>query len=106
MRCWSWLTMRTPPWNKASPSMSACTASMSKWLDGSSSSRMWGLVHVTLARATRDFCPPDNVNMGCMHSSPPMPKLPKCARCSSSLTLGNDRIMHCSGVSARSSPST
>ena len=36
--------------------MRASTASMSRWLDGSSRSRMCGFVHVTRASATRDFC--------------------------------------------------
>eukprot|EP00955_Chlamydomonas_euryale_P014273 153629-Chlamydomonas_euryale.AAC.1 len=38
--------MSTPPLNIARPSMSAFTASMSRWLDGSSSSSICGRVYV------------------------------------------------------------
>lgn len=56
----------------------AWTASRSRWLDGSSSSRMWGCVKVTFANATRDFCPPERVYIACRASSPPIPKDPRC----------------------------
>mmetsp|Transcript_13543 Transcript_13543/g.33239 ORF Transcript_13543/g.33239 Transcript_13543/m.33239 type:complete len:162 (-) Transcript_13543:415-900(-) len=98
--------MSTPPLKVASPSMSALHASMSKWLDGSSSSRMCGLVHVILARATRFFCPPLSWYIGFSASSCGRPKDPRCPRSRSSFTSGYARCMEARGVSARSMPST
>ena len=53
-----WRCRRVLQKGTALASTSASTASMSRWLEGSSSSSRCGLANVTLAMATRLFCPP------------------------------------------------
>jgi hypothetical protein len=60
----------------------------------------------TLASATLLFCPPLSVYIGCSASGPLTPKLPRCARASCSFKLGYEFSMICTGLRAKSRPST
>jgi hypothetical protein len=62
---------------------SASIVSMSRWFVGSSSTRKLGLPMHILAKATRDFCPPDKLATVCKAISPVIPKLPNWRRYSS-----------------------
>jgi len=53
---------------------------MSKWLVGSSSSRMWGCSKQMAVNTTRDFCPPLSLQMGVRWCWPLRPKRPSIAR--------------------------
>ena len=74
MKNWSWETTITPPWNLFSAFASASIVSahyilfphspISRWLVGSSSTRMCGLVFVIMAKDTRVFWPPLSVFTG------------------------------------------
>mmetsp|Transcript_14370 Transcript_14370/g.32276 ORF Transcript_14370/g.32276 Transcript_14370/m.32276 type:complete len:168 (-) Transcript_14370:515-1018(-) len=59
MKCWSCETTNTPPENRFSASASASIAPISRWLVGSSSSRMEGAMKSALASATLILHPPD-----------------------------------------------
>jgi hypothetical protein len=62
---------------------SASIVSMSRWFVGSSSTRKFGLPMHILAKATRDFWPPDKLATVCKAMSPVIPKLPNWRRYSS-----------------------
>mmetsp|Transcript_50603 Transcript_50603/g.108081 ORF Transcript_50603/g.108081 Transcript_50603/m.108081 type:complete len:137 (+) Transcript_50603:351-761(+) len=87
-RCSSCEMTSIPPSKERSAWMSASTASRSRWLVGSSSSSRCGFCHMTCAKATRDFCPPESVLIRCSAMLPPRPIPPRCARISSGLALG------------------
>mmetsp|Transcript_36510 Transcript_36510/g.79158 ORF Transcript_36510/g.79158 Transcript_36510/m.79158 type:complete len:278 (-) Transcript_36510:194-1027(-) len=106
MRCSSCETRTTQPSKRLMPWISASTASMSRWLLGSSSSSTCGRLKVTRANATRLFCPPDSLYMRCMASSLGTPKEDRWLRIFSSGQSGNSCSRHSSGQSARSRPST
>mmetsp|Transcript_31492 Transcript_31492/g.74851 ORF Transcript_31492/g.74851 Transcript_31492/m.74851 type:complete len:98 (-) Transcript_31492:2129-2422(-) len=78
-----------PPSNFFTASMSESMVSMSRWFVGSSRRRMCGTDHVALQKATRLFCPPDSVRMGCVCQWPDMPKRPIRLRTSSGVRAGS-----------------
>mmetsp|Transcript_16595 Transcript_16595/g.40540 ORF Transcript_16595/g.40540 Transcript_16595/m.40540 type:complete len:160 (+) Transcript_16595:373-852(+) len=80
----SWLTSTTPPSNLLIAMARASIVSMSRWLVGSSRSRMCGCRHASSANASLLFCPPDSVLIGRVARSPLSPKRPRYLRASSS----------------------
>mmetsp|Transcript_2281 Transcript_2281/g.7667 ORF Transcript_2281/g.7667 Transcript_2281/m.7667 type:complete len:259 (+) Transcript_2281:2164-2940(+) len=96
----------THPWKRLRPTMSASTASMSRWLLGSSSRSTWGLSKVILAKATRLFCPPDILYMALSCRSCGMPKELRWDLIFSSAVPGNSLRRYSRGHSVRSRPST
>mmetsp|Transcript_28705 Transcript_28705/g.28373 ORF Transcript_28705/g.28373 Transcript_28705/m.28373 type:complete len:100 (-) Transcript_28705:1658-1957(-) len=80
--------IKTPPENVSNATMSALTASISKWLVGSSKNKMCGCLKATAAKATLDFCPPDKKQMGLNARFPVIPNDPKWALITSEGVLG------------------
>mmetsp|Transcript_25421 Transcript_25421/g.79208 ORF Transcript_25421/g.79208 Transcript_25421/m.79208 type:complete len:223 (+) Transcript_25421:139-807(+) len=82
----SWLTSTTPPSNLFSAMARPSMVSRSRWLVGSSKSRMCGADQASSAKARRLFCPPLRFFTGCNARSPWRPKRPRYLRASSTVT--------------------
>mmetsp|Transcript_20084 Transcript_20084/g.56942 ORF Transcript_20084/g.56942 Transcript_20084/m.56942 type:complete len:90 (-) Transcript_20084:215-484(-) len=87
-------------------SMSASMVSMSRWFVGSSRTMRCGSHCVTMAMATRLFCPPLSVFTRRMAMSPWMPTRPNMLRTSWSVQFGNLACTHSTHVIVRSRLST
>mmetsp|Transcript_8626 Transcript_8626/g.26699 ORF Transcript_8626/g.26699 Transcript_8626/m.26699 type:complete len:115 (+) Transcript_8626:297-641(+) len=96
-------TSTTPPLNSSSASESASIDCMSRWLVGSSNSRMCGCDSAMDAKTTRAFCPPESLVMGAVWLWLTRPNLPSILRIDSTLdmpsTLGYNRMRYSTGVS-------
>mmetsp|Transcript_73555 Transcript_73555/g.202047 ORF Transcript_73555/g.202047 Transcript_73555/m.202047 type:complete len:277 (-) Transcript_73555:634-1464(-) len=86
MRRSSWETNTTPPSKWLRAIARASIVSRSRWLVGSSSSKMCGERHASSAKARRDFWPPERNLMGLSARSPERPKRPRYLRASSTET--------------------
>mmetsp|Transcript_22097 Transcript_22097/g.68345 ORF Transcript_22097/g.68345 Transcript_22097/m.68345 type:complete len:204 (-) Transcript_22097:1405-2016(-) len=89
----SWLTSTTPPSKELIAMASASMVSKSRWLVGSSSSRMCGSLYASSAKASRLFCPPLRFLIGLVASCPESPNRPRNARASSSGISSSRRRM-------------
>mmetsp|Transcript_11345 Transcript_11345/g.47401 ORF Transcript_11345/g.47401 Transcript_11345/m.47401 type:complete len:93 (-) Transcript_11345:1379-1657(-) len=80
-------TSTTPPLNSSSASASASMDCMSRWLVGSSKSRMCGCESAMEANTTRAFCPPDSFVIGAVWLCDTSPNLPSILRMASTFDM-------------------
>mmetsp|Transcript_28895 Transcript_28895/g.83747 ORF Transcript_28895/g.83747 Transcript_28895/m.83747 type:complete len:110 (+) Transcript_28895:2553-2882(+) len=99
-------TKTKPPLKFAMAVVSASTDSISKWFVGSSSTRMWGLLIIKAAKATRAFWPPDKLPILVKCAEPGRPNCPSTARAFSGGDKSNAEAKYSTPVLSKGSNSS